>query len=348
MQGFVDELEKQAIDPLSIGIGAAGGHIATNLAINKAMKGHRLMPDILRQGYQHGLERKKTGPFREAMVTKAIGPEVPMEYHHARGLGRVVRVLKKAKTDAQKNRILKKVTDKTGKGSVPKEIRDLLPSVGPDTSTADIVAKIRKARLGLKSSKNPATVSNINKAVLREKVHQRAVSAGRKSPAPISRGARLIAGGKGVHEKHQPSRLGRAAQNIPEVAAVAGTAAGSPWAAKALGHLVLNRGRAAVAKTKFGKKVVDNEMKKGLSGKLSETRQKAKSILVSPGFAGVGDVGAAVRRAAKGPEAAKPKKHTGLVASLAGRSRAALAGLRERLSLSRWTKSLRAGQTKPS
>lgn len=342
LHGFLEELEKQAIDPLSVGLGALGGHLATNVALGRAMKSPRLMPDVLRQGYQHGLARKKMAPFREAMVTKTIGPEVPMEYHQARGLGRIVRVLKKAKTDEQKARILKKITSKTGKGAIPKEIADLLPKIGPDTSTSDLLSKIKRARTGMKSGKTPEALENVRRAVLRERVHQRGVAAGRKGVVPISRGAKAITGTKTVHEKYKPSRLGRAAQSLPEAAAAAGAVAGNPLAAKTLGHMALNRAREAVAKTELGKGIVREEMKKGLEGKLSKARQAVKSVFVSPGFAGVGDVGAAARRAVRGPETA-PSWSTRLRGALAGRTRAALSGLRGGLSRLRLPRLTRTG-----
>jgi len=342
VQGFLQELEKRALDPISIGLGAAGGHFATNLALSRAMKNPKFMPDVLRQGYRHGLERKKTSPLREALVTKTIGPEVPMEYHKARDLGRIVRILKKAKNDTQKNRILNKITSKIGKGAIPKELEQALAKVGPGTSTPDLLSRLRKSRVGAKTTKVPESLEHINRAILRERVHQRSIAAGRKGAAPISAGARLIAGGKGVHEKSKPSRLGRAAQFIPEVAAGAGALAGSPLAAKVFGHIALNRGREIAAKTKLGKRLVGEEMKKGLEGKLSKTRQKLKSLVVSPGFSGVGDLGMAARRVMVGPEKALAPG-TRLRAALAGRTREALSRLRGGLSRLRFPRLTRTG-----
>jgi uncharacterized protein YbjQ (UPF0145 family) len=331
VRGFTDELEKRGVDPLSIGLGAAGGHLATNYALGKAMKGPRLMPDILRQGYRHGLERRKMSPLRESMVTKTIGPEVPIEYHKARGLGRIVRVLKKAKTEPQKARILKRVSDKLGKETMPEELKKMLSKVGPETSMADIAARLKKMKGRVKALKSAEPLEHARRAALRERVHQRAKAGGREGVVPVSRGARMLTGDKGVHEKSKPSMLGRAAQNIPEVAALAGTAAGSPVAAKALGHIALNRAREVAAGTEMGKRMVSAEMQKGLEGKLSRAGQKAKSLLISPGFAGIGDVGTAARKVIRGPEAA-PSWRTGLREALARRTRAALSGIRGGLS----------------
>lgn len=327
--GFFDELEKQGVDLLAMGLGAAGGHLATNYALGKAMKSPRFMPDILRQGYRHGLDRKKMSPFRESMVTKTIGPEAPMEYHNAREAGRVVRVLKKAKTDAQKKRILNIVSDKM-RNNLPKLVIRQLAKTGPVISGEDIEAGLKRAKGAGKALKSADLLEHARRAVLRERVHQRAKARGH-DVAPISRGARMITGSKGVHEKYKPSALGRAAQNIPEVAALASTVAGSTTGAKALGHIALNRVRAVAARTNFGDDVIKNEVNKGLENKLSRVGQKAKALLVSPGFAGVGDVGVAARKMLKG-RVEMPSLRTNLKAALARRTRSVLSGVRGGLS----------------
>ena len=108
-EAFIDELEKQGFDPLSIGIGAVGGHLLTNLGIQQAMKSPTIMPDVIRTGFEHGQQRLKMSPVREAFVTKAIGPEVPWQYHMARQGGRLARVGAKAKTPEQKARLARLV-----------------------------------------------------------------------------------------------------------------------------------------------------------------------------------------------------------------------------------------------
>lgn len=314
MFGFLDEFEKRGVDPLSIALGAAGGHLALNEATRRAYQNPRFMPDVLRQGYHHGLARQKITPVREALLMKALGPEIPHEYHQARKAGRLARVLKKAKTDKQKARLLNKIQKEVGAVSAG----DLNIKDPPE----DI---IRKLRVAIKKEKSlPTPVEHARRAELRERVHQRSIKKGRKGVLPVSTGAKALLGKKTVHEKHTPSVASKVLQQVPEAAAVAGTFAGNPLAAKSFGHMAMNRARSYVAGTATGKELVKKEFTKGVKGKLSPAVQRVKSLLISPGYADVGNLGAAIGRLRSPGQSGRP--------SLGRRVRTAVGGLRSRLS----------------
>jgi hypothetical protein len=142
-------------------------------------------------------------------------------------------------------------------------------------------------------------------------VHQRSIKKGRKGVLPISGGAKALLGKKTVHEKHTPGAATKALQLAPEALTAAGAAAGNPLAAKALGHIIMNRARGQIAKTKAGKKMIKEEFVKGTKGKLSPALQTAKSYLISPGYADVGTTGATVGRLTGATPALSPLKSLG-------------------------------------
>jgi hypothetical protein len=304
MTGFLDELEKRAVDPISVGIGALGGHLALNAAVRQAYKNPRLMPDVLRQGYQHGLSRKKITPLRESMLEKAFGPEIAHEYHQARHAGRMTRVVDKAKTPEQRARLIR-LGEKLSKKLKGTAFEGLKADASPEEL-------IRKLRVAIKKEKNlPAPAEHVRRAALRERVHQRSIKKGRKGVLPISGGAKALLGKKTVHEKHTPGVATKALSLAPEALATAGTLAGSPVAAKGLGHILMNRGRGQIAKTKAGKEMVKKEFLSGVKGKLHPAVQAAKSYLISPGYADVGNIGATVGRLSGAKPAASPLSSMG-------------------------------------
>jgi len=102
--GFRDELEKRAIlgALAATGGGMAAGHLAANLYLRQMMQDPRFFPDIMRQGYRHGLEGNVAPEWNLSNINTLLGPEVPELYQMARGAGEVEQMRQQSPEHFQK------------------------------------------------------------------------------------------------------------------------------------------------------------------------------------------------------------------------------------------------------
>lgn len=88
-RGFRDELEKQAIlgGLAATAVGSAAGHLGANVYLRQMMSDPRFFPDIMRQGYRHGIGGQQAPQWGMSNINALLGPEVPELYNMARGAG---------------------------------------------------------------------------------------------------------------------------------------------------------------------------------------------------------------------------------------------------------------------
>ena len=340
-KAYLDGLEKDS-SLLGLGLGAAAGHIGTNIALGQAMQGPRFLPDILRAGYQHGLEKKQVSPFREELVTKGLGPEIPALYHEARKAGKLSGMFDRMKakgTDyqtrfadrlhsrAQGNPQLSSFLDRHQQVmSVLQDPQGLSGQLSRGASP-----EFREARVNLHKTlgDRPALLSAAHRAYLREKFNRPLTTAGRflhgdpivgSTQATVPGGYQgPLVGGK-VTKAHR--MMASAAKMIPEAAGLAATAVGIPGASEPTGHMLMNKTRDLLGRTRSGANAVKQWMSRAYSGGkgllgmgpgFAGLPNKAISLLVSPGLSesqrmagAVGRVARPLAEAAPVPQVASP------------------------------------------
>jgi len=89
-RGFVDELEKRGFGPITSTVaGGVAGHALVNTYLRQMMSDPRFFPDIMRQGYRHGMAGQQAPSSSLSNVNALFGPEVNELYNMARGAGEV-------------------------------------------------------------------------------------------------------------------------------------------------------------------------------------------------------------------------------------------------------------------
>jgi hypothetical protein len=87
---FQDELQKIAVDPITMAALGAGAHLGANSAFkafSNTGAGHRFEAGQLASGYDHALKGQKLNPIAQNIANYGVGPEALAHYNLGQGLG---------------------------------------------------------------------------------------------------------------------------------------------------------------------------------------------------------------------------------------------------------------------
>lgn len=267
------ELEKKAIDPLTLAGIAGAGHVATNMglsALYKSKTGGKLLGSMTTHGFNQGLKGTKMSPTLDRVFRYGVGPESLADYSVGKKVGKFTRIMKKYSPEDRSRFVQKYLHKATGGKS--SEYNDLIKSTSKvDYNAIKSTTDLNKFKTPLinEVKKIPGTTGVVN-----------ALEGNTNKTF-----SKWLSRRKEVGEKVKPSKLTNITHGVIGAGLVANPIGGAEFGAQ----MGLNVVRDKISKTKFGdnylKKSFQNAYEEGKSGKvsrMSKFKTTASKLLLSP------------------------------------------------------------------